>query len=275
MVLFLLCVMHSRVIAIVGFLAMAPNTLPAQKDSVSHALREGVSARTWIVPAALGISVAFDQEARECALGSHTRSLDRLAKLVNPLGTAGRLVPGMAIVYVGAVITNHESLAMGTLNTAAGYVAADLVESVLKPIVGRERPHVEGNSRRFRPFTTDGDWHSFPSAHVSHIASIVEAVSQQTSSTPISAIGDLLVALVGWDRVYEDQHWTSDVVATVALSSIVSGATVRWLESHWSHSDDAAGAGSRCTPCGDSNVPLNQAVILQQYQYQSTRPVHP
>ncbi|MGH7484476.1 MAG: phosphatase PAP2 family protein, partial [bacterium] len=67
---------------------------------------------------------------------------------------------------------------------------------------------------------------------VSHIASIVEAVSQQTQSAPISAVGDLLVSLVGWDRVYEDQHWTSDVVATVVLSSVVSGATVRWLENH-------------------------------------------
>ena len=232
--------MRSRVVIIAGCLVLLSRTLPAQKDSVSPSPRKGASARTWIVPAVLGISVAFDQEAREGALATHTRSLDRLAKLVNPLGTARRLVPGMAIVYLGALGTHNDGLARGTINTAAGYVAADVVESLLKPIVGRERPHVEGNSRRFRPFTGKGDWHSFPSAHVSHIASVVEAVSQQTQSTSISAVGDVLIALVGWDRVYEDQHWASDVVATVALSTIVGGATVRWLESHWSHSADGA-----------------------------------
>ncbi|MGH7603641.1 MAG: phosphatase PAP2 family protein [Gemmatimonadaceae bacterium] len=225
--------MRPVVMVIAACLAVFSNTLPAQKDSVAQPVDDATLPRSWIVPIGIGVSVAFDQEAREGALHSHTRALDNLAKSVNPLGTARRLVPAMAITYVGALVGRDAPLAKGTIRTAAGYAAADLVESVLKPLVGRERPHAEGNSRRFHPFTANGDWHSFPSAHVSHIASIVEAVSQQTQSAPISAVGDLLISLVGWDRVYEDQHWTSDVTATVVLSSVVSGATVRWLESHW------------------------------------------
>lgn len=53
----------------------------------------------------------------------------------------------------------------------------------------------------------------------------------QAHSSTITALCNSLVALVGWDRVYEDQHWTSDVVVTIALSTAISGATVRWLES--------------------------------------------
>jgi membrane-associated phospholipid phosphatase len=136
----------------------------------------------------------------------------------------------MAITYLGALLTHRQSLAEGTLNTAAGYVAADLVESALKPVIGRERPHVEGNSHRFHPFTAQGDWHSFPSAHVAHITAIAQAISMQTNSAPLTALSTTLVALVGWDRVYEDQHWASDVTATIAISSVVSSATVRWLE---------------------------------------------
>ena len=142
------------------------------------------------------------------------------------------LVPAIALTYVTARLIHNESLSGGTLNTAAAYVAADLAESVFKPIVGRERPHVEGNSRRFHPFTGNGDWHSLPSAHVAHIASIAEAIAVQTDSKPLSLISGALVAAVSWDRVYEDQHWASDVVVTIALSAAVSGATVRWLESH-------------------------------------------
>lgn len=224
--------MRPVVVVIAACLALFSNTLPAQKDSVGRSVGDATLPRSWIVPIGIGLSVAFDQEAREGALHSHTRALDNLSKSVNPLGTAHVLVPAMAITYVGALIARDESFTEGTVRTAAGYAAADLVESALKPLVGRERPHAGGNSRRFHPFTTDGDWHSFPSAHVAHIASIVEAVSQQMESTPVSAVGDLLVSLVGWDRVYEDQHWTSDVAATVVLSSVVSGATVRWLETH-------------------------------------------
>ena len=232
--------MRSNVVVFaIGQLFLLSNTAAAQKDSVSHPVRDRTPARAWIVPVGIAASAALDPEMREWALQTHSRSLDHFAKAVNPLGTAQRLIPAMALTYVTALLTGRESLANGTLNTAAGYVASDLVESVLKPMVGRERPHVEGNSHRFRPFTANGDWHSFPSAHVAHITSIAQAISMQTQSGPITALCSSLVALVAWDRVYEDQHWTSDVTATIALSSIVSGATVRWLESHWSRSRDA------------------------------------
>jgi membrane-associated phospholipid phosphatase len=215
---------------VVGLVLSISQTAAAQKDSVS-AVVERASLPAWVAPLGIAASLALDPEAREWSRREHTRSLDRLAKLANPLGTARRLVPAMALTFAGAALTHHESLAAGTLNTAAAYIASDLVESALKPMVGRERPHVEGNSHRFHPFTANGDWHSLPSAHVAHIASIVTAVSMQTHSTPVTAVGSALLALVSWDRVYEDQHWTSDVTTTIALSSAIASATVRWLES--------------------------------------------
>src|SRR5712671_1344899 len=227
------------VVVAISQLLLLSNTAAAQKDSVSVPTRGSSPARAWIIPAGIVTSAALDPEMREWALHTHSRSLDHLAKSVNPLGTARVLVPGIAITYVGALITHDESLATGTLNTAAAYIASDLVESLLKPVIGRERPHVEGDSHRFHLLTGNGDWHSFPSAHVTHITSIAQAISMQTQSRSVTALCTSLVALMAWDRVYEDQHWTSDVTATIVLSSIVSGATVRWLGSHWSRSRDA------------------------------------
>jgi membrane-associated phospholipid phosphatase len=225
------------VLALGGCVVSAFHSAAAQNDSTPYAQRNRGPALAWIAPVGIAASAVLDPEAREWVLRGHTPSLDRFAKSVNRMGTAQTLVPAMAITYIGALVTHHDSFATGTLNTAAGYFAADLVESALKPMVGRERPHVEGNSRRFHPFTSNGDWQSFPSAHVAHITSIAAAVSAQTHSTPISAFGDVLVSLVGLDRVYEDQHWTSDVTATIVLSSMVSEATVKWLQSRRSHSD--------------------------------------
>jgi len=232
--------MRWRVIAAaISQLLLASSTAVGQQDSVSHPPHERASARTWIIPVGIVASAALDPEMREWALNGHTRSLDHFAKSVNRLGTARDLVPVMALTYVSALLTHHESLSDGTLNVAAAYITSDLVESVLKPVIGRERPHVEGNSHRFHPFTASGDWHSFPSAHVAHITSIAQTISMQAQSGPVTALCGSLVALVAWDRVYEDQHWMSDVTATIALSSVVSGATVRWLESHWSRSREA------------------------------------
>ena len=193
-------------------------------------------SRAWLTPAAVLVAASLDPEVREWALHQHSRPLDRVARAANPFGTAQRLVPAMAITYVGALIAHDRKLQHGTLVTAAAYVASDLVESALKPIVGRERPHFAGRSACFHPFTGKGDWHSFPSAHVAHIASIAAALSEQTNSRPLDLIGDGLITLVGWDRIYEDQHWTSDVVATAMLSSFISRKTVRWIESRRQHS---------------------------------------
>jgi len=223
--------MRNAFVLAIGQVVLISSIAAAQKDSVSQPRSEEASRRLWLVPLGITASAVLDPEAREWSLREHSHALDQLAKSVNPLGTAGHLLPAMVLTYGAALLTRHESLATGTLSTAAAYVASDLVESALKPIVGRERPHVAGNSHRFRPFSSDGDWHSFPSAHVAHITAIAEAVSMQTHSTPLSALCSGIVALVAWDRVYEDQHWTSDVTATIALSSFVSGATVRWLSS--------------------------------------------
>jgi membrane-associated phospholipid phosphatase len=164
-------------------------------------------------------------------LHTHSRALDRLARVVNPLGTAHVLVPAMAAFYAGSLLAHRAAAESAAVKIAVAYAAADLVESALKPIVGRQRPYVTGNSHHFHSFSTVGDWHSFPSAHVAHITAIAEAVSMQTNSRSLAAVFDGLVGLVGWDRVYEDQHWASDVTATIALSAVVSRATVNWIES--------------------------------------------
>lgn len=213
-----------------GELMLLSITANAQQDSASRRPVARMPAWEWIAPIGMAASIALDPELREWSQRGHSRPLDHFAKSMNTVGTARFLVPAMALSYATARIAQNESLARGTLRTAAAYIAADLVESALKPAVGRERPHVEGNARRFHPFTSNGDWHSLPSAHVAHIASIAEAISDQTHSAPMSVVVGTLVALVSWDRLYEDQHWASDAAVTIVLSFAVSHATVKWLE---------------------------------------------
>jgi len=220
-----------RLILFIGLAVLLSNTVGAQKDSTSRPDSDHHHARAWIVPIAVVGSTAIDPEMREWALHTHARSLDHLARIVNPLGTAHVLVPAMAVFSAGSLLASSTSMQHAALETAAAYVASDAVESILKPVIGRERPNAGGNSHRFRPFTNNGDWHSFPSAHVAHITSIAEAISMQTDSRPLSVACDALVVLVGWDRIYEDEHWTSDVTASAALTAMISNATVRWIRS--------------------------------------------
>lgn len=221
-------------ILVLGPAAFFASNAGAQQDSASRPSLNRSHNRAWIVPIGVVASTAIDPEVREWALRTHSRSLDRLAHVVNPLGTGRILIPAMAAFYAGSLLTGATSMQHGALETIAAYAASDVAESILKPTIGRERPYAAGNSHRFRPFSSSGDYHSLPSAHIAHITSIAEAISMQTHSRALSLTCDALVAAVGWDRVYEDQHWASDVTATAALTAMISSATVRWVRSRWS-----------------------------------------
>ena len=221
------------------FAVLVSSTADCQKDSTGEERTNRQIGRGWIIPIGIAASTTIDGEVREWALHSHSRALDHLAHLVNPLGTAHVLVPAMSVFYAGSLLAHRAAAESAAVRIAAAYAAADIVESALKHIIGRQRPYVAGNSHRFHAFSSNGDSHSFPSAHVAHITAIAEAVSMQTSSRALSAFFDGVVCLVGWDRVYEDQHWTSDVTATVALSTVISRVTVNWLESRFSRPQSA------------------------------------
>jgi len=223
--------MRSLVLVLAAAVVMS-NTADCQKDSIPPKVGAH-NSRAWIVPIGVVASSSIDGEMREWALRAHSRPLDRFAHAINPFGTAHVLIPAVTVFYVGALLTGRVPAEHAAIETASAYATTDAVESILKPLVGRQRPHVTGNSHRFHPFTANGDFHSLPSAHVAHITAVATAMAMQTDSRPIATLCAGVIALVGWDRIYEDQHWTSDVTATVALSAVVGRATVRWVASRW------------------------------------------
>jgi membrane-associated phospholipid phosphatase len=199
----------------------------AQDTSVT---RRASDRAFWSVSAvALTGAFALDERMREIALANHTRALDRVAGTGDVLGTARYLVPSLAVTYALTRILHRDALARSTLRVALSYAAADALESVVKPIVGRQRPFVTGEPWTFRPATTNGDFYSFPSAHVAHIASLSAAVAMEADRGWVTALAAGATGLVAAQRVYRDQHWTSDVVASGIIGITMARLTHHWL----------------------------------------------
>lgn len=179
--------------------------------------------------ALLAASFVFDERLRSVALANHTRSLDHLAGGADIIGTAGHIVPGLVATYVVSRVLGQRSFAAATLRVGLSYAAADAVEALLKPAVGRTRPYVGREPLTFRPFSSNDDYHSFPSAHVVHIASLASAVATEADRPWATALAGVAMTYVGVQRVYRDQHWSSDVVASGMLGVGVARATMAWL----------------------------------------------
>jgi len=162
-------------------------------------------------------SFVFDERLRAIALANRTPALDRLAGGADVIATSGHIVPVLVTTYIVTRVIDHPSLADATLRVGLSYAAADAMEALLKPAVGRERPYNNREPLTFRPFTSAGDFHSFPSAHVVHISSLATAIAMEADRPWVTALSGLSIAYVGAQRIYRDQHWSSDVVLSAVL----------------------------------------------------------
>jgi membrane-associated phospholipid phosphatase len=177
----------------------------------------------------LAASFAFDERLRAIALANHSRQLDRVAAGADVLGTAGHIVPALIGTYLAARVAGKQSFASAVLRVGASYAAADAIEALLKPAVGRARPFNGHEPLTFRPFSASGDYQSFPSAHVVHIASLASAVAMEANRPWVTVLAGVAMTYVGAQRVYRDQHWSSDVVTSGILGIEVARAARAWL----------------------------------------------
>lgn len=200
------------------------------RDTIRRDVRTSSDAALWETRAALlGAALVFDERIRSVVQANRSSSLDRLAPEADVIGTAGHIVPALIATYAGAFVLGKRSIANATLRIGLSYLAADAVESSLKPMIGRVRPYVGREPLTFNPLTTNGNFHSLPSAHVVHVASLGTAIAEETGKRWVRVAATVAVAYVGMQRVYRDQHWTSDVVVSDLLGDDIAHRTMQWL----------------------------------------------
>lgn len=224
------CVVIMLALCVTATYARA-QSVTQESDSATRTVRAfGLERGVWAASSVtLAVSFAFDERLRAFALAHRSRQLDRVAAGADLLGTAGHIVPALVGTYVGARLMRQRSFASTVLRVGASYAAADAIEAILKPAVGRARPYDGHEPLTFHPLSASGDYQSFPSAHVVHIASLASAVAMEANRPWVTAVAGLAMTYVGAQRVYRDQHWSSDVVASGILGVEVARAARAWL----------------------------------------------
>ncbi|MBR4039247.1 MAG: phosphatase PAP2 family protein [Clostridia bacterium] len=99
--------------------------------------------------------------------------------------------------------------------------ACFIICTVLRPLIGRERPYDRFQAEpagRYRR----GKGKSMPSRHTASAAAIALAVAYVFPHGAVTAAMLLLCALIAGLRVVCGQHYVSDVLAALLLSSVIS-----------------------------------------------------
>lgn len=184
----------------------------------------------WLGGAGLFVAALFaDRDLSAAMERSQSAGLDHLAGIVEPTGRQHVALPLLAGSYAVTLIAGKHHASNAVLRVAAGFAAADLLASALKPAVGRHRPDtLNTDPWHFQPFSSGEEWHSMPSGHATHAFALAAGLAAEVHEPAIQMAGYGLASMVALQRVYGRAHWPSDVVAG-AMLGIATSRAVNYL----------------------------------------------
>ena len=156
------------------------------------------------------------------------------------MGWPGSVVAGSGLYLVGKASHNRRTATVG-LHSVQAILLADILGGGEKAFFGRARPYVNinnpSNFQIWRGFQGD-DYRSFPSGHAINAFAFASTVSRETEIfAPRSRwyVGTVMygaAALVGVSRMYNNDHWASDVVAGAGIGTLIGLKVVKYQHSH-------------------------------------------
>ncbi|MEO9891986.1 phosphatase PAP2 family protein [Aurantibacter sp.] len=133
-------------------------------------------------------------------------------------------------VYLVGLITKNEKLRRTGVLLIASATSTGLLQQVMKSLVGRARPVAGLGKDTFSPFESDRNYHSFPSGHALLAFTNAYAIGKQFKSPWAKAGIYTLGAIPGISRLWDNQHWVSDVVFAFAISIATVECIDRYLD---------------------------------------------
>ena len=172
------------------------------------------------------------------------------------LGSQGSLAAGAGLYLIGRASKKTRTADLG-LHSVEAMVLADLAGGGMKAFFGRARPFVDiTNNYDFqlmRGLSSD-KYRSFPSGHTINAFAFASTVSRETEMWwPQSRwyIGSVMyggATLVGLSRMYNNQHWASDVIGGAAVGTLMGLKVVKYQHSHPGNRIDRALLSVSVTP---------------------------
>jgi membrane-associated phospholipid phosphatase len=201
----------------------------------------------------------------------NNRALRRTATGFRLLGSPGVLLMS-GTFYVAGRVSHTRGLAAAGLHGAEAIVLAEVAGGLIKWTSGRARPFAVGDSlphefQFLRGMRKGYDYSSFPSGHtIAGFAAAAAFTSEAARSWPHSGwlIGPVLygsASLVGLSRMYNDQHWASDVVFGAGLGTFVGIKVDQYTHNHSRNRLDRWLLSATITPAPDGGNRLVLSVM--------------
>ncbi|UII23114.1 phosphatase PAP2 family protein [Fulvivirga ligni] len=143
--------------------------------------------------------------------------LDDMAKVGDFLGQPENNYPFMLTVWGAGVISNNDWLRDTGVMLFASVTTSGLIQTALKELSGRARPRSGEGPYSFKPLDGGASYHSFPSGHTMLALASAWILAHQVKPLALKIVFYAVPVVTGLSRIYEGQHWFSDILLGSAL----------------------------------------------------------
>jgi len=169
-------------------------------------------------------TAAFDGRIHDETQENRTHSLNNFTQSAQKLGSQYSWLVLGGFEVIGRLTDNAKAKAVAMDGLTASIIAAGIITPVLKYAVGRVRPNTATSEFQFKPFSGN---YSFPSGHVTQAFAVASVIAAHYDSWWVQGAAYGLAGLVGYSRVQQNAHFTSDVVAGAVIGAVVGRTIVR------------------------------------------------
>ena len=174
-----------------------------------------------------GVLYAYDDEIRDYYKHGHHHSSaqDDLANTAEILGYPWTL--GIVGIYGGSgYLMKNDKMKETALLSYESFLVAESICVSVKYATGRARPKRDRGPYSYKPFSFDTSDTAFPSGHATSAFSIASVFASEYESPWVGVLAYGLASLSGWQRLYDDKHWASDVWFGAVLGTVVGRSVV-------------------------------------------------
>jgi membrane-associated phospholipid phosphatase len=121
--------------------------------------------------------------------------------------------------YLGGIFFHEPWLRTTGRDLIEGLAYAGITTTALKIIVGRARPYNGNNMFSFSPLNLSDGFHSLPSGHSTVAFTLSTILSQRIDNIWASVLLYGAATCTGFSRMYNNEHWLSDVFLGAAIGT--------------------------------------------------------
>jgi len=220
-------------------LLVAASALDAQSNSAARPPLFTTADAVWSA-VFLGGSVALstaDVRISRWMIARHNGSRDTLARNL-ARAQEGTLTVGNLALYGIARLAGWSNVADITFHAAEAVVVGSVASQVIRGPLGRARPYESNYSDQydfhwFQGFT-NFKYRAYPSIHTASafgVATVYTLEAQRRSHKAAWIVGPIaygLAAAPGISRLYQGQHWASDILSGAFMGTLAGAKIVRY-----------------------------------------------